>query len=430
MASEIRTLKDKDIQVLPRTRADAVSTTDGSTVQDKINNIPVISTSISSTSVTTAASSSAVKQAYDKAVSAENKIDTINGKRTLRFTIGTMTAGWTTSDCDYLCDGTADDVEINAAIQALPFTGGEIVILDGTYNITATIAINKDNVKLSGNGAATILKRIWNSTKIEGVITITAGDGECCIANLQIDGNKTIYGSMVNSGIYINASSSNNTITGNICNNNNYGISLSGSSNNTITGNIGSNNDYGISLSGSSNNTITGNTCNGKSYDIYLSNSSNNTISGNTCNGNNYGIFLSGGSNNTITGNIGSNNSNDGIYLSDESSNNTITGNICNNNNACGIYLSYKNSNNTITGNTCNNNANGVYLNNSSNNTITGNTALRGTGTSSDYASIQRTIYLHGASNNYNIIADNNIMGKNYVLDGGTSNTFVNNKYS
>lgn len=40
MASEIRTLKDKDIQVLPRTRADAVSTTDGSTVQDKINDIP------------------------------------------------------------------------------------------------------------------------------------------------------------------------------------------------------------------------------------------------------------------------------------------------------------------------------------------------------------------------------------------------------
>lgn len=110
MASEIRTLKDKDIQVLPRTRADAVSTTDGSTVQDKINNIPTdlselnqdsshrlvtdsekqawnnksdfsgsytdltnkpsiptVSTSVSSTSTTTAASSSAVKEAYDLA---------------------------------------------------------------------------------------------------------------------------------------------------------------------------------------------------------------------------------------------------------------------------------------------------------------------------------------------------------------------------
>ena len=95
MASEIRTLKDKDIQVLPRTRADAVSTTDGSTVQDKINNIPtdsekqtwnnksdfdgdynsltnkpnipIVSTSVSSESTTIAASSSAVKEAYDLA---------------------------------------------------------------------------------------------------------------------------------------------------------------------------------------------------------------------------------------------------------------------------------------------------------------------------------------------------------------------------
>ena len=110
MASEIRTLKDKDIQVLPRTRADAVSTTDGSTVQDKINSIPTdladltddsthrlvtdsekqtwnnksdfsgsytdltnkpsiptVSTSISSESTTTAASSSAVKEVYDYA---------------------------------------------------------------------------------------------------------------------------------------------------------------------------------------------------------------------------------------------------------------------------------------------------------------------------------------------------------------------------
>ena len=116
MASEIRTLKDKDIQVLPRTRADAVSTTDGSTVQDKINNIPTdladladdsthrlvtdtekniwnnksnfsgsytdltnkpniptVSTSVSSTSTTTAASSSAVKSAYDLASNAMPK---------------------------------------------------------------------------------------------------------------------------------------------------------------------------------------------------------------------------------------------------------------------------------------------------------------------------------------------------------------------
>ena len=46
-------------------------------------------------------------------------------KRTARFVVGTSTAGWTAADCDYLCDGTADDVEINAAIIALPATGGD-----------------------------------------------------------------------------------------------------------------------------------------------------------------------------------------------------------------------------------------------------------------------------------------------------------------
>ena len=194
------------------------------------------------------------------------------GKRVCRFTVGTSTAGWTANDCDYLCDGTDDQVEINAAIQALPSTGGEIVILDGTYNITATIAMNKDNTKLSGNGAATILKRMWNSSSKEGVITINAANGRCCVENLQIDGNRVTYPS--------------------------------------------------------------------------------------------------------------------------------------------------------------NNNNNGIYLSNSNNNTITGNTCIRGKGQTSDYTSRQYTIYLSGIYNDYNLISSNNIMGKTYISDGGTSNTFVNNKYN
>ena len=72
---------------------------------------------------------------------------------------GTSTAGWTEADCDYLCDGTADDVEINAAIQASPATGGEIVILDGTYDITTTITVSKNNVMLTGNGMSTKIKK-------------------------------------------------------------------------------------------------------------------------------------------------------------------------------------------------------------------------------------------------------------------------------
>ena len=308
-----------------------------------------------------------------------------SGKRTCRFVVGTSTAGWTESDCDYLCDGTDDQVEINAAIQALPSGGGEIVILDGTYNIAATIAMNKDNVKLSGNGNATVLKRMWDSSMHEGVITITATNGGCCVENIFVDGNKSAYRSSNNCSIYL-GSSSNNTITGNTCNNSGRGIYLFGSSNNTITGNTcNSNNHHGIYLDSSSNNTITGNTCNSSNY---------------------HGIHL------------------------DSSSNNTITGNTCNNSGNYGIFL-YGSSNNTITGNTCNNNLySGIRLFSSSNNTITGNTCIRGNGTSSDYTNAQYTIYLFSTKNNYNLISSNNIMGKNYVSDGGTGNTFVNNKYN
>ena len=338
---------------------------------------------------------------------------TSSGKRVCRLVVGTSTSGWTASDCDYLCDGTADDVEINAAIQALPSTGGEIVILDGTYNITATIAMNKDNVKLSGNGAATILKRMWDSSTREGVISINATNGRCCVENFQIDGNKATYSSVNNEGIYLAGGRDNNTITGNTINNNHYaGIYVNTSDNNTITGNTFSNNNYGIYQVRSNSNTFVGNIFN------------NNT---------NAGIFVSG-SNNTITGNTSVNNGDSGIQVYEYGAkSNTVTGNTCINNAGSGISLRgghQKGSNNTITGNTCINNAgSGIYVNDNDNNTITGNTCIRGTGQSSDYTSTQYTIRLRGTDNNYNLIADNNIMGKNYVSEGGTGNTFVNNKF-
>ena len=327
-----------------------------------------------------------------------------SSKRTARFTVGTSTAGWTTADCDYLCDGTADQVEIIAALNALPAGGGEVVILDGTYNITASIDIPKNIVSIKGNGDATILKRMFNSSVRDGVITLTSRSG-CKIANLKIDGNKIRYNNGNNCSIYLD-SSSDNTVTGNTCNNN----------------------INGIFLNSSSNNTVTCNTCNSSGASgIYLSASSNNTVTSNTCNSNNFGIYLSSSSsNNTVTGNICNNNSTSGIYLA-LSSSNTVTGNTCNNS-GYGIYLEGS-SKNTITGNTCNDNTFGIYLDSSTNSTITGNTCIRGTGLTTDYSSSRHTIQLNGTANNYNLIAMNNCMGKAVTNGGGTGNTLVNNKF-
>ena len=331
------------------------------------------------------------------------------GKRVARFTIGTTQNGWTAGEVDYLCDGVDDQEEIIQALNDLPETGGEVVILDGTYNITASINIPKDNVSLRGNGNATILKRMYNSTSTKsgptarGLITLNEKSG-CKIQGLQIDGNRATYTASSNCGIYL-SSSSDNTVTGNTCNNSYYGIFLHSSSNdNTITGNTCNNNSSsGIDLYSSSNNTVTNNTCTNNNYGIWLYNSNNNTITGNTCTNNYYGIDL---------------------Y---SSSNNTITGNTCNNN-SYGIYLA-SSCNNTVTGNTCNNNSYGIYLASSCNNTVTGNTCMRGTGQTSDYTSGQYTILLSGTGNNYNLISSNNCMGKAVVVKGGTGNSAWGNKF-
>lgn len=82
------------------------------------------------------------------------------GKRYVNFVIGTSTNGWTTDDCDYLCDGIADNVEIQQAINDLSQSGGEIKFLSGTYNILATINIEsslKSGITLSGCGESSVL---------------------------------------------------------------------------------------------------------------------------------------------------------------------------------------------------------------------------------------------------------------------------------
>lgn len=88
------------------------------------------------------------------------------GKRVCRFVVGTSTAGWTDKDCDYLCEGVDDQVEINAAIQALPNTGGEVIMLDGTYSISDQISVRREHVALTGCGESTVIHATTKKTMI------------------------------------------------------------------------------------------------------------------------------------------------------------------------------------------------------------------------------------------------------------------------
>ena len=95
-----------------------------------------------------------------RGVNAVNEaFETVRGKRTCRFVIGTSAAGWTEADCDYLCDGADDQVEIQAAVNALP-DGGEIFLLDGTYQLSQEVDIydRSGNISLSGNSGGTVIR--------------------------------------------------------------------------------------------------------------------------------------------------------------------------------------------------------------------------------------------------------------------------------
>lgn len=64
-------------------------------------------------------------------------------------------SGW---GADYTCTGVADQVTINAAIAALPSTGGTVVLSDGQFNLADSVSITRSNVRLVAQGRSTLLK--------------------------------------------------------------------------------------------------------------------------------------------------------------------------------------------------------------------------------------------------------------------------------
>jgi len=91
------------------------------------------------------------------------------------------------AQADYVCDGTADDVEIQAAIDALPAGGGKVVLSEGIFNVNAGITIG-DNTHIEGLGWNTIL-RVVPSTFPDNVSVLKFNlASKSKISNLHIDG--------------------------------------------------------------------------------------------------------------------------------------------------------------------------------------------------------------------------------------------------
>ena len=244
---------------------------------------------------------------------------------------------------DFICDGIDDQEEIQAAIDALPESGGTIILLEGTYNISAPINILKNNITLAGVGWATKIY-IVNGSNCDAIVI---GNGLTSLSNivirdLQIDGNGA---------------------------NQNYGVGLiylyGGSGYEIkycciINCYLHSGSGDGLVLSYANNNIIIGN--------IILSNYSN-------------GISTYHSNNNIIYLNQSNSNAFEGIAIMQYSNNNIINGNQSNSNGDCGIYLSYSSYNQIIsnhaTGNFC-----GIVINDANcNNNYIGKNYLKGNGT-------------------------------------------------
>lgn len=95
-----------------------------------------------------------------------------------------------TSNADYVCDGTADEVQLGQAITALGSTGGTIILSEGTFNFSSP-SLPTDNVKIVGQGYSTYIK---NSTNANAPLfknsDQTSGNTGINISNMRIDGNK------------------------------------------------------------------------------------------------------------------------------------------------------------------------------------------------------------------------------------------------
>lgn len=87
-------------------------------------------------------------------------------------------------------DGSNDDTaSIQAAIDALPSSGGTVLLPSGTYKVTSTITIDKDGTTLKGVGAASVIQ-VPNSAL--GINVIQIGNGattraHCAIRDLRIN---------------------------------------------------------------------------------------------------------------------------------------------------------------------------------------------------------------------------------------------------
>jgi hypothetical protein len=106
------------------------------------------------------------------------------------------------ADSAYLCDGDADEIEINAAITAVNAAGGGIVLLSpGTFTVDDSVTLLQ-NVELVGSGKNATVITVANGVATGFSIVYGLSAGDCAVKNLGVDGNAGgITGAVAHVGI-------------------------------------------------------------------------------------------------------------------------------------------------------------------------------------------------------------------------------------
>ena len=84
---------------------------------------------------------------------------------------------------DLVCDGVADQAEINTAITSLPNEGGSIRLTAGTFNTNDAIYVRRQDIAVQGSGIATLVQGD-GGTATHNVFHL--GDGITTYANLAL----------------------------------------------------------------------------------------------------------------------------------------------------------------------------------------------------------------------------------------------------
>lgn len=122
--------------------------------------------------------------------SALKRIIGINGKPIEKYEDKPAITVCASSSCDYVTDGTADDVQLQSAINYAGASGRTLYFKGGTYDITNYLELTS-NVHIQTDGYSTVLRR--NASSNINYVMRGKNISGFTIDPITIDGNRTSY---------------------------------------------------------------------------------------------------------------------------------------------------------------------------------------------------------------------------------------------